>query len=615
MSRVKHCFFGVALVVGVVTAVVAQDSPFVVDRDMDASPWTHLEFGNRPENFQFAIVTDRTGGHRPGVFRSGIERVNLLRPEFVMSVGDLIEGYSTDTAEISRQWLEFEHLIKPLAMPFFYVAGNHDVSNELMTEAWESRFGQAFYHFLYRDVLFLILNSEDGSSGNIGREQQSYIQKVVDRYPDVRWTLVFVHKPLWEFEPEQNGWSEIEQLLDGRRFTVFAGHRHRYLSDVRDGAQYVVLGTMGARSRRRGAAFGEFDHFMWVTMTDQGPVMANLALDGVHDSHVMTRRHRSLRRPVQAGAAVRSDGVVLDTEQFQGAKTVLRLTNDADLPMRVTLKVNETDVFEPSLTTLATTVGPNSVELVDLSISAKTAVPVSGLRPLVVDWTVRYDLEGELDPLQIQGAHRIVIDTPRMLPVAEGIRVDGVLDADEWGHLGLLNVEPGQVQAPTGGWFGPVDGSFRYRISRDRGTKYLHVAVDVVDDRLVVRSRRGFPRQDAVLVQFDGRPADDRRTGKGADSYSPFVLAVVPGEDGGVLAGDIPPMQILAAAQQTEQGYSVEMAIPIDTLIERAEGRLESFRVNVGINDTDGGVADRIWWRPEWGTPEEVTEAGVFRLQ
>ena len=109
MSRVKHCFFGVALVVGVVTAVVAQDSPFVVDRDMDASPWTHLEFGNRPENFQFAIVTDRTGGHRPGVFRSGIERVNLLRPEFVMSVGDLIEGYSTDTAEISRQWLEFEN--------------------------------------------------------------------------------------------------------------------------------------------------------------------------------------------------------------------------------------------------------------------------------------------------------------------------------------------------------------------------------------------------------------------------------------------------------------------------------------------------------------------------
>ncbi len=615
MSRVKNYVFGVAIASVVVTGGIAQDSPFVVDRDIEAAPWTHLRFGNHPENFQFAIVTDRTGGHRPGVFRSGIERVNLLRPEFVMSVGDLIEGYSTDTAEISRQWFEFEHLIKPLTMPFFYVAGNHDVSNELMTEVWESRFGQPFYHFLYRDVLFLVLNSEDGSSGNIGREQQHYVQEVLDRYPDVRWTLVFVHKPLWEFEPKQNGWSEIEQLLDGRRFTVFAGHRHRYLSDVRAGAQYVVLGTMGARSRRRGAAFGEFDHFMWVTMTDQGPVMANLELDGVHDSHVMTRRHRSLRRPVQAGAAVRSDGVVLDAGQFQGAKTVLRLTNDADLPMQVSLNIKETDVLKPSLTTLTTTVGPNSVELVDLSIFAKTAVPVSVLQPLVADWTVRYDLEGELDPLQIRGTHRVVIDAPRMLPVTEGIRVDGLLDVDEWDHLGLVTVEPGQVQAPTGGWFGPVDASFQYRISRDPRAQYLYVAVDVVDDRLVVRSRRGFPRQDAVLVQFDGRLAHDRRTGKRADAYSPLVLAVVPGEDGGSLVGDASPMQVLAAAQRTEHGYSVEVAIPIDALIERSEGQLKSVRVNVGINDTDGGAADRIWWRPEWGTPEEIIETGVFQLE
>ena len=123
----------------------------------------------------------------------------------------------------------------------------------------------------------------------------------------------------------------------------------------------------------------------------------------------------------------------------------------------------------------------------------------------MVDWTVRYDLEGELDPLQIQGTHRVVIDTPRILPVTDGIRVDGVLDADEWDHLGLLTVEPGQVQAPTGAWFGPLDGSFRYRVSSDPGATHLYVAVDVVDDRLVIRSRRGFPRQDAVLVQFDGR--------------------------------------------------------------------------------------------------------------
>jgi hypothetical protein len=64
------------------------------------NPWSHLDFHNDEANFQFAIVTDRTGGHRGTVFEDGLAKVNLLEPEFVMSVGDLIEGYSHDP----RRW-------------------------------------------------------------------------------------------------------------------------------------------------------------------------------------------------------------------------------------------------------------------------------------------------------------------------------------------------------------------------------------------------------------------------------------------------------------------------------------------------------------------------------
>ena len=598
-------------------AAQAPDTPFASDDTAAATPWTHLDFGNRPDNFQFAILTDRTGGHRAGVFRRGVERVNLLRPEFVMSVGDLIEGYSWEVDEIARQWRAFDRLIAPLTMPFFYVPGNHDVSNEVMTAAWEDRFGRPYYHFVYRDVLFLVLNSEDESSGQIGGEQRAYVEDVLGRYPDVRWTLVFVHKPLWEFEPNQNGWAEIERRLTGRPFTVFAGHRHRYLSDVRDGAHYVVLGTMGARSRRRGAPFGEFDHFMWVTLTDDGPIMANLALDGVYDSHVMTRQRRTLRRSVQAGAAVRSDGIVVDTKRFAGGTTTLRLTNDADVPMQVELDVDASGKVRPSITTLTTTVPPNSVELVDLTLAptTPTAVPVSGLEPVVANWTIRYDLEGELDPLEMRGTHRIVIDTPRPLAVAGGIEIDGVLDDNAW-QADLVSVVPGQVQAPSGGWFGPVDASFCYSVIRDARANLLYLAVDVIDDRVVVNSRRRFPRQDGVLVQVDGRPAADRRTGRGADSRSPLLFAVVPSEHGATLAGDATPARTRASAQRTERGYSVEIAIPIGEVAKRQAAPLESIRLNIGVNDMDGrGQADRIWLWPEWGTPEEVVESGVFKLR
>ena len=76
-----------------------------------ANPWTHLNWNDDPALFQFAIVADRTGGHRPGVFTEAIGKLNLLQPEFVMSVGDLIEGYSEDLPLLQNQWTEFEGFV------------------------------------------------------------------------------------------------------------------------------------------------------------------------------------------------------------------------------------------------------------------------------------------------------------------------------------------------------------------------------------------------------------------------------------------------------------------------------------------------------------------------
>ena len=113
-----------------------------------------------PENFQFVVITDRTGGHRPGVFPKILEKVNLLQPELVMSVGDYIEGYTEDRATAEAEWAEIDEMIATVEAPFFHIAGNHDYSNEMMAGLWEERMGRPYYHFLYRDVLFIALNSE-----------------------------------------------------------------------------------------------------------------------------------------------------------------------------------------------------------------------------------------------------------------------------------------------------------------------------------------------------------------------------------------------------------------------------------------------------------------------
>ncbi len=37
---------------------------FSIEKEPGVNPWTHLNFHNNPDNFQFAIVTDLTGRER-----------------------------------------------------------------------------------------------------------------------------------------------------------------------------------------------------------------------------------------------------------------------------------------------------------------------------------------------------------------------------------------------------------------------------------------------------------------------------------------------------------------------------------------------------------------------
>ena len=49
-----------------------------------------------------------------------------------------------------------------------------------------------------------------------------------------------------------------------------------------------MLATTGGSSTLSGVPEGRFDHFVWVTMTEKGPVLANLLLDGVKSKTLRT---------------------------------------------------------------------------------------------------------------------------------------------------------------------------------------------------------------------------------------------------------------------------------------------------------------------------------------
>jgi hypothetical protein len=269
------------------------DPKFEVKVD-DKNPWTSLKANASEEQFQFLVVSDRTGGHRSGIFSKAVQQVNLLQPEFVMSVGDLIEG--AGTAEANRaQWEEFDRYAKQFQMPFFYCPGNHDAQSLIKTDVWTERLGRRYYHFKYKECLFVVLNSQDYEADDpkdppkeqpralrVGKRQRDYLKAALKDNPQVRWTFLFVHHPVWaQKDLTETGWLEVEKLLAGRKYTFFCGHVHRYQKYIRNGMNYYQLATTGGGSALRGIEYGEFDQVGWVTVTRDGPILANVLLNGV----------------------------------------------------------------------------------------------------------------------------------------------------------------------------------------------------------------------------------------------------------------------------------------------------------------------------------------------
>src|SRR5262249_2943810 len=137
---------------------------------------------------------------RANIFSHAVEKLNLLQPEFVLSVGDLIEGGNKDDKKLDAEWKEVDSFIERLQMPFFYVPGNHDHGTKKTAQLWQEKFGRSYYHFLYKNVLFLCLNTDDppgSGAGNLGEEQVRYARDVLDANRSVRWTIVAMHKPIW----------------------------------------------------------------------------------------------------------------------------------------------------------------------------------------------------------------------------------------------------------------------------------------------------------------------------------------------------------------------------------------------------------------------------------
>jgi hypothetical protein len=293
-----------------------------------AKPWSNEQFNDHEGDFEFALFGDRTGLARPGVFEQAMTRINLLQPEFVINTGDMIEGYTDDSAELLQMWDEQDARLSVLKMPFFRVVGNHDMGSDVMRDFWKLRYGPDYYSFVYKNVLFIALNTEDpptpmppemragfdmvkkklrenpeeamkfltqsmasmtpemranmrntATPAHFSETQVEWLKQTLAKHKDVRWTFLFMHKPAWEIA--DSGFEKIEALLADRKYSVFGGHEHNYEHTVRNGHDYVRLGTVGGAPHH--APPGNIDHLTLVNFRNGEPNIVNFPVEGILD--------------------------------------------------------------------------------------------------------------------------------------------------------------------------------------------------------------------------------------------------------------------------------------------------------------------------------------------
>jgi hypothetical protein len=556
---------------------------------------------------------------RPGVFASAIHKLNLLEPELVISVGDLIEGYTQDRARVMQQWEQFDALVGPLKAPFFYVPGNHDLSNATMHRVWQERYGPRHYSFVYRHVLFVCLNTMDGGHHQVGEQQLAWLRRTLSQHADVSWTLFFMHTPLWDGheglpggERETAQWERIERVLGDRRYTAFAGHHHRYLKHERGGRKLFTLATAGGVSSLRGPRFGEFDQVVWVTMTPEGPVIANLLLEGIWDEDVRTVELRAFERQLLAGLV---PSTLYYEAAFRRSTSELSFRNDRDMPLELDLFAEPPTGLRVLPPQLKLTAAPGSVVNAAFEIRATSPLRSDAVVvPLL--WRARTTVAGG-ESVQLNGKSAIaLVKLFRAERAGRPAAVDGALD--DWRRFPIVVERPRQVLRNASALRGPQDNRFRAAVEYD--TDFVYIAVEVTDDSVTaVRDARPW-EQDGVEIRVDARPDPVRSHSGGAgDGKQLLLLALSPSysadDDWLVSESWVSiPGGTQVACVRTKTGFVTEAAIPRSWLDQAAGTRATVIRVNIAVNDRDADGQSQSWWWPDWRTDEDLPGSGTIRL-
>jgi len=237
------------------------------------------------ETFTFAIFGDKTDVDDMSMSNAVLEKAvkgvnNRIAPEFVFTVGDLIQG------EDHAGWIcekdSYQKIMNGLNCQWWYpVVGNHDVygtegrgKTKPFKKPYEKFFGPLWYAFEYKKCWFIAL-SVVNKHQEMGEKQKEWLVNFLDNLDNLckdevrkpNHIFLFQHVPRWWKNPEkflEKWWlhKELRKLTQehGISCTVFAGHTHTPRKfDKYPDMRYYTLGITGGFKPKKKSV----DHSFW----------------------------------------------------------------------------------------------------------------------------------------------------------------------------------------------------------------------------------------------------------------------------------------------------------------------------------------------------------------
>ena len=565
-----------------------------------AEPCRFVVMGdNRPQWGGEDVVTPSP------MYQRAISEVNLVHPEFVIIVGDLIYGYDSDMDLIAREWDAFDEATARFEMPVYLLAGNHDVWDDPSEELYRQRYGPLWYSFDVKDCHFVVLDSEDQTAPQkIAGAQLGWLKEDL-KHVNGKRIFVLLHQPLWaEDAYPESRWSEdVHPLLAaGEVDTVFAGHWHHYqMMATRDGVRYIITGGAGAEIGDQPLR-GAFYHYLWVTAPPAGEGEALLAVvrtGSIDPEDVVTTETREAWGLVDSQLQLRTIPV------GAGETTVertLRIDNPFEAPLTVRVEFGEAAGWEVMPGSSEITVPPEGIATLRLKITADPAKLEDGL-----SYRVQFEVagRGELESEYALNARRSV----DCRAVTE-IQIDGSLE--EWSGEPTITVDSeAQLVIQAELWGGPEASSAVAWLGWDAGN--LYVAARVTDPSLDPWVEGAHVASgDSIEIYLDGRPEWELGRRRYAEGVT--YLVIHPGLGGGTAKiayqearfTELPGVEV--ASRLIEHGYEMEVAIPLSSFPSR--GDVLGFDLAVNDNSDPGGRVQLMWA----GTADDWEDASGFGL-